>query len=227
VSRLTASLAAFLALAAAAVGPTAAAGMERSLRLIGTITGPAPHGGAVFEDAAGHQVFRRVGELVVPGVRLRAVRRGSVDLGRAEGGAAVLRLRIGQDAGPGGGGESLAAATEAIGNPVDAPWPEGAPPGRAIRHASLPRLSPVASGGRLAGLRVGGGAPDTPLIAAGLQPGDLIVAIDGRPVADLRAEALPSLTRALEEGAARPILIEAEREGVPLRTEIPPSPARR
>jgi C-terminal processing protease CtpA/Prc len=97
----------------------------------------------------------------------------------------------------------------------------------AIRHASLPRLIPVAAGGRLAGLRVGGGAPDTPLIAAGLQPGDLIVAIDGRPIADLTAETLPSLTRALEEGAARAILIEAEREGVPLRTEIPPSPARR
>jgi general secretion pathway protein C len=230
-----ASLAALLALAATAVGPTAVAGMERSLRLIGTITGPAPHAGAVFEDAAGHQVFRRVGELVVPGVRLRAVRRGSVDLGRAEGGPAVLRLRIGQDAGP-GGGESLAAppqspqpavATEAVGAPVDAARREGAPAWGAIRHASLPRLSPVAAGGRLAGLRVGGGAPDAPLIAAGLQPGDLIVAIDGRPIADLTAEALPPLTRALEEGAARPILVEAERDGEPLRTEIPPSPARR
>ncbi len=237
--RVAAPLAAAALLAASIATPRAGA---EPLRLVGTVA--APGGGmAAIEDGAGRQTLRRVGEVVAPGLRLVAVRRGAADLVDARGERLVLRLRRGRAAVPGGprgaaGGpgpapESAAAAAgpQAAEASVEGPLAaagasgEAEGPAAAARPRVPPgtRLVPVLNAGRLEGIRLAGGPPDTPLVRAGLMPGDLVVAVDGRPFPDSAPAAIEALLSALptaEEGRP-PIVVDVRRDGLPLRVTLP------
>lgn len=232
--RLAAPLAAMLSAALIVTGlPSLAGGGER-LRLIGTVMAPG-RSAAVFEEPTGAQVLRRVGDPVGSGLRLAAVRRGAADLISADGGRVTLRLRQAaaaptaaaaatrpRDSTPAAAAGHVGGALREAGGEDDAAAPASLLTDRP-RMPPVARLVPVSAGGRLAGVRLIGGPPDSPLVRAGLEPGDLLVAIDGRTLEGSGAEALGSVARALESASAeaRPLVIDARREALVLRVEIP------
>lgn len=207
-------------------------------RLVGTVVAPG-RAAAVFEEAAGGQVLRRVGDRVGSGLRLLAVRRGAVDL--ADAGGRPLTLRLGQareaapEAAPRPGRDAPAAgagvAVGTAGGPVAG---EGAGASALLptdrpRMPPAARLVPVIREGRLAGVRLAGGPPDSLLVRAGVEPGDLLVAIDGRPLTGSGAEALAAIARALESarGGGGPLVIDIRRDSLALRLEVAgPAPSR-
>ncbi|HEY8370547.1 MAG TPA: hypothetical protein VIM86_14665 [Thermodesulfobacteriota bacterium] len=211
-----------LAVLAAAVLAAPAAGTAfEGPRLVGTWLVPGQAGSAVFEDASGRQVARRVGDLVAPGLRLAAVRRGAVDL--VDDAGRRLTLRTGR-----GGGrvpEPVDGVRLARAAPVDAGRLAHAGPvdrdGHPlhVRHGS--RLARAHEEGRFAGLRLVGGPPDTPLVRAGLRPGDLIVAVDGRELDGDDPQLVPSLLEALDAADAEsPLLVEARRGDEVIRVAV-------
>ncbi len=196
---------------------TAAAG----LRLAGTVLIPGAADTAVFEDGAGRQAVRRVGDLVAPDLRLVAVRRGLAVVRDGAGRTLTLRAggsvpRPGEGREPAGARASSPAGQTASNAPAGN---EGAEHPTHVRFGS--RLTPVRAGDRLEGLRLAGGPPDTPLVRAGLLPGDLIVSVGGRSFDPDDARLVPSLLEALEAAdAAAPLLVEARRGDEVIRVAV-------
>ena len=137
------------------------------------VMGGGPRGGAgVFDAAGGTQRVVRVGREIVPGVVLREI---GVRHAIASTGSGDVRLDLNT-----AGGTVLASA----------PAPAQAPVVPAMTRsalASIPRetmqyrlgLRPVQSGGRVTGYAVKPGAPLPHFGNAGLQPGDVIVGVNG------------------------------------------------
>ncbi|MBP1634691.1 MAG: Bacterial leucyl aminopeptidase precursor [Acidobacteria bacterium] len=81
--------------------------------------------------------------------------------------------------------QPLTAATPAPGAPVSGATPPGGAPPAGGRRSSVGTVPDFAFAGP--GVRVSGIVPGSPAEKAGLKEGDVLAAIDGRPIADLRA----------------------------------------
>ncbi len=139
------------------------------LRLFGVRAGlVGEKGSAIIAAPDGRQASYAVGDEVTPGVVLAAVRGDHVILGR---GAERLRLSFPQ----------VAAAAPA----TDAPAPAAAAgnPASGPSRLMLPSLvEPKMMGDRMVGVAVKAGAGGAALAAAGLQPGDVLISVNGKPL---------------------------------------------
>jgi hypothetical protein len=109
-------------------------------RLVGTAPDASGGGLAVFEDGAGRQAVRRLGE-DVGGLRVVAVRRGEADLADGRGGRLTLRMRGGPLVSAGAPRGRSATASERRAAAPDRRLPE-ASPGRADAPGG-PETSPA------------------------------------------------------------------------------------
>lgn len=166
----------------------ATAAGSSQMRLYGLRSDGAGGGSAIIGLADGRQVSVGVGEAVEPGLVLRGVGADHVTLAR---GSSVSRLifsdiplGVAQPPPPPAGPQTVTPApTATAGASVD--------PARLMTQAGLrPRMR----GLRLDGFTVSGAGDAAVLRAAGLQPGDVILAVNGQPldsverIAALRAQ---------------------------------------
>lgn len=139
-----------------------------ALALVGTrVDRVSGRGSAIIASDDGKQASYLVGETVAPGVTLQAVAFDAVTLATAAG---AETLFLDQSAGPAPvTPESAAIATVA-----------GAPPARLAADILVtPRLRGTAITGYILAPKGSGAA----FAAAGLQPGDVLISVDGAPVA--------------------------------------------
>lgn len=149
---------------------------------VDTISG---RGSAIIAIPDGKQSSFLVGEEIVPGVRLSAVRFDEVTL---ESGGKAESLFLDQSA----GSAPVTPATAGIAPP---PPSTGTPPPRlAADILVMPRLK----GGAISGYVLMPKGSGAAFAVAGLQAGDVLVTVDGAPVASVRDPA--SLTRRLDAG---------------------------
>lgn len=155
------------------------------LKLFGTRLDTAVgRGSAIIATPDGVQSSFAVGDTIIPGVILRSVSFDNVTIDR---GGALEQIFIDQTIAPRAvvGGPPAVTATAA-------PPPVAQPP-QPIPGVSL---SPVGPAGSVNGLMVSGNADDLAFKASGLQPGDVVTAVNGTPVsgadAASRALATPS-----------------------------------
>ncbi len=179
---------------------TASAG--GALTLFGLRAGGEGGGSAIIGLPDGRQMSVAVGEAVEPGLILAEVGADHVVLSR---GAARSRLGFGQ------------AVADAPARPTPPPAPStdqvitptsGGPvatidPKRALAAISL---QPREGGGQIVS------GPQAMLGAAGLEPGDVILAIDGRPLNGRVSKAM----LALRFAGRRSVELQVERDGRPL-----------
>jgi general secretion pathway protein C len=175
-----------------------------ALSLLGTrVDTVSGRGSAIIATPEGTQASFLVGETIMPGVRLRSVEFDGVTIDR---GGAAERLFLDQSSGSA---------------PIT---PESLPPASPAASAAASRLTadiavaPRLSGSSVTGLVLTPKGAGTAFAAAGLQPGDVLVAVDGRAVADIRDPA--SVLQALDAGA---VSIAIERAGRPLTLTFDPS----
>jgi general secretion pathway protein C len=171
--------------------------------LFGTRLGAS--GSAVIAGADGVQNSYGIGEEIAPGVRLAAV---GFDFVMLDSGGQQQRLAM-------PGAEEEAVAASAAGGASSASAPAGrpsAPMGSVTPDAIRQNIAfaPRNSGGRITGLLVSPIGNDASLRAAGLQNGDVIVAVNGRRIgsagdaAALQSQLVPGarLSLQVERGAA-------------------------
>jgi general secretion pathway protein C len=165
-------------------------------------------GSAIIAGEDGIQASYAVGEEVMPGVTLDSVAFDHVILSR------------------GGVKESLyldqSVPAETVGPPVAGAVPQGAQPASsdvALTAATLQKsisFAPRSEGGRTTGVVMTPRDDGTMLRVAGFQPGDVIVAVNGRPVsspADIAAQIRPGarLSVEVERGGQKiPIALNME-----------------
>jgi general secretion pathway protein C len=156
---------------AAPVAPPADTNALSTVVLRG-ISGGGPSGrAAIFALPNGAQRVVRVGREVIPGVMLQGV---GMDYAIVSAGGGGMRLSLGK-----AGGVPVAAPAPAASAVTSAPAaisPSGAESPMSYRTALAPRRS----GSRITGFTIREGA-NVPLLArAGLQPGDVLVAVNGQ-----------------------------------------------
>ncbi len=164
-------------------------------------------GSAILALPDGSQRSFGVGEEILPGVVLESVGADHVTLRR---GGAAEQVFLDQSA-PAAAPDpaSIPAAAPASSLPVASP---DLPPATPLR------LEPRTEGGRTAGIAVSPGGDGGRIFReAGFAPGDVIVAVNGRPVSSIEQ------AREALGGASGPQSILVERAGrqVPLRVELP------
>lgn len=195
-----------------APAPSAAAAEPHSgLRLHGILGGGRGGGSAIFRVGEGSQRLVEVGREVAAGVRLAAVARDHVLLEMASG-TFKLHLNGGEPAPagtrtvpPAGASQALAAA----GQPLDA---------RQYRSGLAPRRV----NGRTTGYAMRPDAPLPLLRRAGLQPGDVLVAVNGQTFDS--EEKVLELSR--EIAGSYEAEFEFERNGRRMRATLPVNPRR-
>ena len=139
-----------------------------ALTLLGTrVDTVSGRGSAIIATPDGVQTSFLVGETIMPGVRLKSVEFDGVTIDR---GGASERLYLDQSSG---------------GTPIT---PAVLPPAAtaASRLADELSITPRLSGATVTGLVLAPRGAGTAFAAAGLQPGDVLVAIDGKTAADIR-----------------------------------------
>lgn len=182
-----------------------ATGAEASqMRLYGVRAGGADGGSAIIGLSDGKQVSVAVGETVLPGLILKAVADDHVVLAR---GASLSRLIFTEKPegapappppppGPQVMGPSTTSGT-APAPLASGPWHKAAPPTPAVDPAQLmaqASLRPRLRGARIDGFTVGARGEAPLLRATGLQPGDVVLSVNGTPlnslerVSDLRQD---------------------------------------
>lgn len=168
-----------------------------ALTLLGTrVDTVSGRGSAIIATPDGTQASFLVGETIMPGVRLRSVEFDGVTIDR---GGASERLMLDQSSG------SPPVTPESAGVPTEAP---------AVKAASLAaavNASPRLTGTALTGLVLSPKGDGAAFAAAGLQPGDVLVSVNGRPVSELRDPA--AIVALLDAGSAS---LAIERGGRPL-----------
>ena len=155
---------------------------------VDTVSG---RGGAIIADAQGKQSSYLVGEAIEPGVTLKAVGFDNVTL---DAGGRTETLFLDQSAG--GPPVTPPAETSAISFAPPAAVSALTPSSLAGAVAITPRLR----GTEIAGFVVAPRGDGTAFRAAGLQPGDVVITIDGASVAGLGDPA--AIMRRIEAGAA-------------------------
>lgn len=174
-----------------APGPATAeqSGAVTSLALTLFATRATANGGgtAIIAGGDGIQQVYRVGAEVQPGVTLAAVTFDHVELSR-NGAKELLYL---DQSGPAPTAQGVVAA-----NPVAAP----AMPGGGVSIAAMRggvNFGPRAEGGKIIGVEVLSSGDGSAFRAAGFQPGDVITAVDGKPITSAAdAAALSGTVRA-------------------------------
>lgn len=200
---------------AAPAAQTESAGAVTSLALTLFATRATPGGGgtAIIAGADGVQQVYRVGAEVQGGVTLTAVAFDHVEL--SHNGAREL-LYLDQS------GAAPDAAKVVAANPVGAP-PGVGPAGRPISVEALRsgvNFGPRAEGGRVVGLEVIASGDGSTFRAAGFQPGDIIQAIDGKPVTG--APDAATLSAALRPGASLFVTVKRGDRQLPLAITLAP-----
>lgn len=172
--------------------PQVATVTSLGLTLLGTRVDTVSGRGSAIIAAGGVEQSYSVGDEIAPGVKLAAVAFDSVTLDR--GGAREL-LYLDQS-----------ATQTPVVTPADAAAPTNAPPPAAL--AAGISLTPRIANGQTTGFAVAPAGSGDLFRAAGLQAGDIVIAVDGTPVSKIgdAAGAQQVLTR---PGAA----IEIERGG--------------
>lgn len=171
-----------------------------ALTLVGTrVDTVSGRGSAIIGTPDGVQSSYLVGEEVVPGVILKSV--GFDNVGLDRGGAAEM-LFLDQSSGS---------------VPVT---PDGAPPAPASalpppRLANEIEVTPRLRGSSISGYVLAPKGSGTAFAAAGLLPGDVLLAIDGTPVGEIRDPA--SLTQRLDTGG---VGVAVERGGAVVNLRI-------
>ncbi|MFN3945441.1 MAG: type II secretion system protein N [Allosphingosinicella sp.] len=165
-------------------------------------------GSAIIGSADGAQSSYAVGDEIMPGVTLAAVGFDHVTISR---GGVLEQIYLDQSP------EAEVVATE----PAAAPATDLAAPPAQAEAAPAPGGRPInfrprQSGGRVTGILVAPGGDGSAFRAAGFQPGDVIVAVNGR-----RIESADQL-RALGAGGELNILVERAGTAVPLRVRLDP-----
>lgn len=193
----------------------AAAGSVTSLALTLFATRATPGGGgsAIIAGADGVQQVYRIGAEVQPGVTLAAVAFDHVELSRN--GAREL-LYLDQSA-PAPSAQRVVAA-----NPVAAPVATAAGSGGINVDAARRGINfgPRAEGGRVVGLEVLSAGDGAVFRAAGFQPGDVITAVDGKPVGGAGDAAM--LAGALRPGASISVTVRRGDRQLPLAITLAP-----
>ncbi len=186
--------------------PAPAAISNLDLTLVGTrVDGASGRGSAILVLPDDTQATIGVGEEVVPGVRLIGVAFDSVTLDNA-GNREELYL---DQSGPVPAGTIMPAA---------APPPAVDRPRLGADLQATPRIAD----GRITGLVLAPKGSGAAFAAAGLQPGDVLVSVDGTPVATLGDPA--ALVRRLDAGG---LSVQIERGGRPLSLTLDSSQAGR
>lgn len=160
---------------------------------------------AIIAGADGQQRLYRVGEALAPGVLLDSVAADHVRLSR---GGVVSRLDF----------PETSAAPAPVAPPAPAPASAAPQGGRisATRFTTDVALSPRQRDGRIDGVTVQPRGQGAALQAAGLRPGDVILAVNGTPVDS--AERVADLALDLQAGARAEITYE--RDGRRLATTV-------
>lgn len=167
------------------------------LALLGTrVDTVSGRGSAIIATPDGKQASFLVGETIVPGVVLAAVAFDAVTLERSgESGGGREQLFLDQSAGPVPvTPESAGIAAEALGAP-----PAGVPTVTPRLAADI-QVTPRLKGSEISGFVLTPKGSGAAFAAAGLMPGDVLVSVDGTPVAAIGDPA--SLTRRLDAGGA-------------------------
>jgi general secretion pathway protein C len=187
-----------------------------ALTLYATRSTPGGGGTAIIAGGDGVQQVYRTGAEVQPGVTLAAVAFDHVELSRN--GAREL-LYIDQS-GPAPSAQGVVAA-----NPV-APPPGGVAAGGNPGAVSVDGLrrgvnfGPRAEGGKVVGLEVLAAGDGATFRAAGFQPGDVITAVDGKPVNGPGDAA--ALAGALRPGASIAVTVKRGDRQLPLAITLAP-----
>ncbi|MCY1669709.1 PDZ domain-containing protein [Novosphingobium sp. SL115] len=204
-------------------GP-AQAGAVTSLALTLYATRSTPGGGgtAIIAGGDGVQQVYRTGAEVQPGVTLAAVAFDHVEL--SHNGAREL-LYIDQS-GPAPSAQGVVAANP-VAPPPGASGPSGAGPAGgnsgAVSVDGLRRgvnFGPRAEGGKVVGLEVLSAGDGATFRAAGFQPGDVITAVDGKPVNGPGDAA--ALAGALRPGASIAVTVKRGDRQLPLAITLAP-----
>lgn len=193
----------FFRLSGAAVGPAVVTSLQ--LKLFGIrIDDATGRGAAIVAGADGVQRSVSVGEEVSPGVRLGAVAFDHITLDR------------------GGASEDLFLDQSVQ------PTPTSAPPGSTASAAGVPAAQlrqeigfiPRIDGGRLSGLVLRSQGTGAVFAQAGLQEGDVLTSIAGRPVTG--ADDIDRVGRDFANGGNVPISVERGGRTLPLAIMIAP-----
>jgi len=158
------------------------------MRLYGVRAGGPGGGSAIIGLADGRQVSVGVGEEVEPGLLLRDVGPDHVTLAR---GASVSRLTFSEvplgvaPPPPPPPGPEIVTPPAAPPAPV-APTTAAGPAVDPARLMAQAGLRPRMRGLRMDGFTVSGAGDGTALRAAGLRPGDVILAVNGQPLDNLQ-----------------------------------------
>jgi len=199
--------------------PAASAQAEQSgavtslaLTLFATRATPGGGGTAIIAGGDGLQQVYRVGAEVQPGVTLAAVAFDHVELAR-NGAKELLYL---DQSGPAPSAQGVVAA-----NPVAAPAP--AAPGGGVSVAALRsgvNFGPRAESGKVVGVEVLSSGDGAAFRAAGFQPGDVITAVDGKPITSA-AEAA-ALSGAIRAGTSVAVTVRRGDRQLPLAITLAP-----
>lgn len=164
-------------------------------------------GSAIIGPPDGQQVSYVVGEEVAPGVKLAAV---FFDFVVLDSGGQQQKLYM-------DGSSSAAPATAApVAGSDPAPAAAGTLTAEAARRAI--RLAPRSSGGRVTGVMVSPGTDGASFAAAGLRPGDVIVAVNGARISSQTD--LAQLQSSLAPGARLSLSVERGASIVPVALNI-------
>lgn len=197
----------------ASAAPDEGAVTSLALTLFATRATPGGGGSAIIAGADGVQNVFRTGAEVQPGVTLAGVAFDHVELSRN--GAREL-LYIDQS-GPAPSAQGVVAA-----NPVAVPGQAASAAG-GISIEALRRgvnFGPKAEGGKVVGLEVLSSGDGAVFRSAGFQSGDVITAVDGKPVTGPGDAAL--LSGAMRPGASISVTVRRGDRQLPLAITLAP-----
>lgn len=196
--------------AAAPAGPTA----DQGLRLFGVRVAGDGQGSAIIRTSDGREASFAAGEEVEPGLVLKTVAADHVILAR---GASRTRLEFLDTAPP----PVAATAAAPLGPSPAASVQNGAQGVDAKQLMAAASLLPRMKDGKAAGYQVlpRGGDGGRVLAAAGLQPGDVLLAIDG---SEMNAERISELPAELAKSSEVELRIERGGQIMNTRVRIAP-----
>lgn len=193
-----------------AVAEQSGAVTSLALTLFATRATAGGGGTAIIAGGDGVQQVYRIGAEVQPGVTLAAVAFDHVELSRN--GAKEL-LYLDQS------GSAPTAQGVVAANPVAAPAMAGAGVSIAAMRSGV-NFGPRAEGGRIVGVEVLSSGDGSAFRAAGFQPGDIITAVDGKPITSAADAA--ALSGTIRAGTSVAVTVRRGDRQLPLAITMAP-----